>query len=300
MSSSRRRVAFVLSGGASLGAIQVGMLRALVDHGVRPDVIVGTSVGAINGAFLACRDFTARTVDDLGSVWLDVRRGDVFPIAPITSLRGVLGARSNLVPVGGLRQLVRRHTDCENLEDLPTPLHVVACDVLTGREVRLSEGPLVEAVLASAAIPGVFPPIPWGGQVLIDGGVINNTPMKHALELGADQIYVLSTGGPCTLTAPPRGALGMLVHATSLLVGQRFAGEALAAGARTDVTILPPPCPIDVHPMDFSRPEELMTRAEATARAFLADRSARIVALEDRRRDRRARPAPSVELPPAG
>ena len=93
-------VAFVLSGGASLGAIQVGMLRALAGHGIRPDVIVGTSVGALNGAVLACRDFEEQTVDELSALWLEVRRGEVFPIAPLSGLLGVLGARSNLVPAG--------------------------------------------------------------------------------------------------------------------------------------------------------------------------------------------------------
>ncbi|HET7456400.1 MAG TPA: patatin-like phospholipase family protein [Gemmatimonadaceae bacterium] len=292
-------VAFVLSGGASLGAIQVGMLRALLGHGVRPDMIVGTSVGALNGAFLACRDVNEQTVDELGALWLEVRRGHVFPVAPLSGLLGVLGARSNLVPVGPLRQLVLGQVDCEKLEDLPTPLHVIACDVRTGAEIRLSEGPLVDAVLASAALPGVFPPVAWGDQLLVDGGVINNTPLTHALELGADEVYVLSTGGPCTLTKPPRGALATLIHATSLLVGQRFAVEALAIGARPGVTILPPPCPVDVHPTDFSRPAELMARAEAAARAFLEEHSADVVGLREHRR-KRDPPTGLDGLPAAG
>ena len=292
-------VAFVLSGGASLGAIQVGMLRALVGHGVRPDVIVGTSVGALNGAFLACRDFDEQTVDELGALWLEVRRDEVFPVAPLTGLLGVLGVRSNLVAVGPLRQLALRHVHCETLEDLPTPLHVVACDMRTGAEVRLSEGPLVDAVLASAALPGIFPPVEWGDRLLIDGGVINNTPLTHALDLAADQVYVLSTGGPCTLPEPPRGALAIVIHATSLLVGQRFALEALAIGARPGVTILPPPCPVDVHPTDFSHAGELMARAEAVARAFLRDHSADVVALREHRRKRDA-PTPLDGLPAAG
>src|SRR5688500_9772129 len=130
--------AFVLSGGASLGAIQVGMLRALAAHDIRPDVIVATSVGAVNGAFLACRDFGAEAIDELAERWLGIRRGQVFPVEPFTGLLGFLGARRNLVPGGALRRLVERHTDCERLEDLATPLHVVACDVLDGREVLLS------------------------------------------------------------------------------------------------------------------------------------------------------------------
>jgi NTE family protein len=293
-------VAFVLSGGASLGAIQVGMLRALVDHGVRPDVIVGTSVGAVNGAFLACRDFDADTVDELAELWHGIRRGQVFPVELFTGVLGFLGARRNLVPGGALRRLLERHADCERLEQLPTPLHVIACDVLNGREIRLSRGPLVDAVMASAAIPGVLPPVEWDGRLLIDGGVMNNTPITHALDLGADEIYVLPTGGPCALTEPPRGALGMVVHATSLMVAHRFATEANAFAGRRDLTILPPPCPIRVQPMDFGHSEELMTRAEAEARAFLDARARRVVPLRPRRRRRTATIAEGAELPSAG
>jgi NTE family protein len=265
------RTAFVLSGGAALGAIQVGMLRALAADDIRPDLIVGTSVGAVNGAFLACREFCPATVDELAELWLGIRRRQVFPVEPLTGLLGFLGARRSLVPAFALRRLISRHADCERLEDLPIPLHVVACDVLTGAEVRLSEGPLVDAVMASAAIPGVLPPVEWDGRLLMDGGVVDNTPILHALELGADHVYVLPTGGPCALGEAPHGAMGMLVHAVSLMVGSRFTGEAAALAARPEVTVLPPPCPITVQPMDFGRAEELIARAEADARAFLAE-----------------------------
>src|SRR4051794_24649415 len=95
---ARRRTAFVLSGGASLGAIQVGMLRALVERDVRPDLIVGTSVGAVNGAFLAGRTFDPATVEELAQLWRGLRRGQIFPLEPVTGLLGFLGARKNLVP----------------------------------------------------------------------------------------------------------------------------------------------------------------------------------------------------------
>src|SRR3954452_16633439 len=144
-------VAFVLSGGASLGSIQVGMLRALADRGIRPDVIVATSVGAVNGAFLASRPFTPETVDELAELWLGMKRGRVFPVEPVTGLLGFLGARKNLVPGGPLRRLISGNVDYDRLEDLPLALHVIACDILDGRELRLSQGPLVDAVMASAA-----------------------------------------------------------------------------------------------------------------------------------------------------
>src|SRR4051795_4291295 len=255
---SPSRTAFVLSGGASLGAIQVGMLRALADEGISPDLIVGTSVGAVNGAFIASRGFSAATVDELAELWQGLRRGQVFPLEPLTGLLGFLGARRNLVPGVALRRLVTSHATFERMEELLIPLHVIACDVLTGAEVRLSGGPLAEAVMASAAIPGVLPPVEWDGRLLMDGGIVDNTPISHALELGADHVYVLPTGGPCDLVEAPRGALGMFVHAVGLMVSQRFAGEARSLEGRADVTIIPPPCPITVAPLDFRHAEELI------------------------------------------
>jgi len=277
--NSHPSVAFVLSGGASLGAVQVGMLRALAEREIRPDVIVGTSVGAVNGAFLAGREFSPAAVEELAELWRGVRRGNVFPLEPLTGLLGFLGARKNLVPAGALRRLISRHAHHELLEDLPTTLHVVACDVLRGEEVVLSRGPLVDAVLASAAIPGVLPPVEWEGRLLVDGGVLNNTPITHALALGAREVYVLPTGGPCELSEAPHGALGMVVQATSLMVAHRFAAELADLAGRPELIILPPPCPIDVQPMDFGHADELMSRAEADARAFLDDREGRVVPL---------------------
>src|SRR5688572_26516750 len=141
--SRRSKVAFVLSGGAGLGAIQVGMLRALYERDIRPDLIVGTSAGALNGAFIASRPQTVETVDRLADVWRSLRRGQVFPLNPLTGLLGFLGARDHLVPASGLRRLIERHTEVKLIEQLPVPLHVVAVDVMTGEELRLSRGPLL-------------------------------------------------------------------------------------------------------------------------------------------------------------
>jgi NTE family protein len=127
-------VAFVLSGGAALGAIQVGMLRALYERGIEPDLIVATSAGAINGAFIATRPQTVETVDALAEIWRHVRRGQVFPVNPLSGLLGFLGTRAHLVPDSGLRRLVAEHLDSRQLEDLPTPLHIVAVDVITGKD----------------------------------------------------------------------------------------------------------------------------------------------------------------------
>src|SRR3954451_19696504 len=149
-----RKVAFVLSGGAGLGAIQVGMLHALYERGIAPDVIVGTSAGAMNGGFIASRPQTVPTADALASVWRGLRRGQVFPANPLSGLLGFLGARDHLVPASGLRRLISEHVEGDQLDDLAIPLHVVAVDVITGEELRLSHGPVLDAVLASCAVPG--------------------------------------------------------------------------------------------------------------------------------------------------
>lgn len=261
--------AFVLSGGASLGAIQVGMLRALYERGIAPDLIVGTSVGAINGAFIASRPPTTSTAEALGDVWRAVRRSDVFPLHPLTGFIGFVGQRPYLVPVRGLRSLVERHVQLRRLGDSPIPLHVIATDVFSGQERRLSRGSAVEAILASAAIPAVFPPVQWNGTELVDGGVSNNTPITHALDLGADRVYVLPTGYGCALEDAPSGALAMLLHSMNLLVMRRLIIEIELLKDQANLIVLPPPCPLDVQPIDFSRAAELIERAHQGSSAYL-------------------------------
>ena len=270
--------AFVLTGGASLGAIQAGMLEALYEHGIQPDLIVGTSAGALNGAFIADRGQVPETARELGDIWRGLSRGKVFPANPLTGTLGFLGFRSHLVPDSGLRRLVRQHVVAEQLEETKVPLHVIATDVLTGGEIRLSDGPLVDAVMASAAIPGVLPSVRWDGRELVDGGVANNAPIRHALELGAERIYLLPTSAPCELEEAPRGALAMLVHATGLLVRQGLIHDLATLPERERVVVLPPPCPITVQPSDFSRADWLIEEGYTEAMRFLASRSGHDVA----------------------
>jgi NTE family protein len=254
------KTAFVLSGGAALGAIQVGMLRALYDREIEPDLIVGTSVGAVNGAFIASRPFTPATTDQLAEVWRGLGRGQVFPLNPLTGFLGFFGARTHLVPERGLRELLVRHVEFERLEETEVPFYVITTDVLTGSEVRLSRGPAVDAVMASAAIPGVFPPVDWGDRHLMDGGIANHAPISDALELGAERIYVLPTGIACDLAEPPHGALGMLLHSMSLLLMRRLQVEVELLADRAELIVLPPPCRPGVSPIDFSRSDELIQR----------------------------------------
>ena len=207
------------------------------------------------------REPTAATAVALGEVWRGLRRGAVFPANPLTGLVGFLGRSDHLVPGGHLQRIIARNLDVDRLEQMRVPLHVIVTDVLTGRELRLSHGPAVEAVLASAAIPGVCAPVEIDGRRLIDGGVSDNTPISHAMELGAEEIYVLPTGYACAQRRPPRGALAMLLHAMSLLVQQRLHLEVELYRDRAQLIALPPPCPQDVQPIDFSHAGDLIDRA---------------------------------------
>lgn len=261
--------AFVLSGGASLGAIQVGMLRALFERGIAPDLVVGTSVGAVNGAFIASRPPTVETADALGQVWLGLRRGRVFPMDPLSGLAGLLGQRNNLVPSRSLRRVVSEHVEFDRLEEARISLHVIAVDLFSGAERRLSHGPAVDAILASAAIPGVFPPVEWEDTELVDGGIANNTPISQAIALGAEEIYVLPTGHACALDAPPRGPLAMGLHATTLMIQHRLTEEVERLKGEARLVVLPPPCPLTVQPIDFSRAAELIGRAAEDGRRYL-------------------------------
>ena len=264
--------AFVLSGGGNLGAVQAGMLRALVREGIRPDVVVGTSVGSVNGAWLASHDLDFG-VDGLIDIWVRMRRSDAFPAELIGGLRGFLGRRDHLVSSAGLRRILRTEVPARRFEELRLPLHVVATDIRTGHDVLLSDGDLADAVCASSAIPGVFPMVEIGGRQLVDGGVVNNCPISQALALGATTIYVLPCGYACSLTAAPKGALGTVLQAVSLLVQNRLLVDYERYRTQTDLRMLPTVCPLNVGPTDFTQARRLIDDADTLAQSWLLDPS---------------------------
>ncbi|CAN5657802.1 patatin-like phospholipase family protein [soil metagenome] len=257
--------AFVLSGGANLGADQVGMLAAVAEAGVRPDLVVGTSVGALNGAWVAA----GAPLDDLRAVWRSLRRSSVFPMSPLRGLLGFSGRTDHLVNNSGLRRILHDHLLFDRLEDAPIPLHVVVTDVLTGGGLCLSSGRAEDSILASAAIPGVLPPVSIDGRAYVDGGVVNNSPISHAVELGADTVWVFATGYACALQEPPRSALGMALYATTLIVQQRLLLDLVRYAGEIDLRVVPPLCPVAVSPTDFSHAEDLVTRSHAVATDWL-------------------------------
>ena len=263
--------AFVLSGGASLGACQAGMLEALYERDIHPDLLVGTSVGAINAAFIASRPPTVRTARELQEVWRGLSRGRIFPANPLIAGLGLLGVRDHSVPVGSLRKLLNTHVEMERLEDASVALHVVAADALSGEEVLLSNGPAIDAILASAAIPGVYPPVPWGAQMLMDGGILNNTPISQAVALGAERIIVLPAIGSQRLLRVPRGAIAAGVIALSRGINQRFANDLVHYADAAELLVLPSPDG-GILPADFSHTAELIAEGLERARAMLPRR----------------------------
>src|SRR5258708_35231967 len=156
--SGQAKTAFVFAGGGSFGSIQVGMLRSLAAHGVTADMVVGSSVGAMNAAYYASNP-TPEGIEKLAAIWRSLRRKDVFPITWRT-LVGFIPRRDFAVSPEGVRHLIDTHIPYRNLEDARIPLHVVATDLLSGDTVVLSRGPLSRAITAPPAIPSPFPPLP--------------------------------------------------------------------------------------------------------------------------------------------
>ena len=264
-----RSVAFVLSGGASLGSIQVGMLKALFEAGIKPDFLVGTSVGAVNAAWIAGWP-SAEGIAKLEEIWLGLRREDVFPLG-WAAATGLLGKTNHLFSNGALRNLLERNLPYERLENATVPVHVVTSELKSGRAVILSSGPTVPALLASSAIPGLFPPVTIGRRDLVDGGVANHTSIDAAVKLGARRIYVLPISYPW-LYEEPTSALGMALQALARMVAQRLESEVAAYRDAADITVIPPLEPMAVSPADFSHTAELIEHGYESARKMLVRR----------------------------
>lgn len=271
-SAGAPRTAFVLAGGAALGSMQAGMLHALYERGIVPDLLVGTSAGALNAAYVASRPQTVATAQELGAVWCGLRRKDVFPLRPATLLSGLTGRHDHLVSDRGLRRVATRHLEITRLEEASVPLHLIACDLLSGEEVRLSAGPAVEAVVAAAAIPGLLPPVRLGDRLLTDGGVANNTPISHAIQLGAERIYVLPTDTPGarTLPRPPRSASDAAVNALIQLFGTRLQADLARYATAAEMIVLPAVNTQHIPLTSFTHARELIGQALTAARKTLA------------------------------
>ncbi len=258
----------MFAGGGSFGAIQVGMLQSLAAHGIAADMVVGSSVGALNGAFYA-GDPSLKGVERLATIWRGLTRQDVFPMSWRTVL-SFLWRRDFLIPHDGIRKLIDDHIPYRNLQDARLPVHIVTTDIVTGDSVVLSEGPIAEAIVASTAIPGAFAPVHYGDHYLADGAISSNTPIQVAVKKGARRLIILPTGVACATQAPPIGAVANALHALTLLIARQLVSELESLGPEIEYFVVPPLCPLVGSPYDFSRTSDHIDRAIESTDAWLA------------------------------
>lgn len=267
-------VAFVLGGGGVLGAVEVGMLRALLEAGVRPDLVVGTSVGAVNGAAF-CADPTAEGVARLGRLWTELAGSEVFGGTLLARARTAWRTGTALHSSEPLRALLRDNLGVEEFEQLAVPFQCVAASVERAAEHWFSSGPLVPAVVASCAVPGLLPPERVGDEHFLDGGLVHSIPVGRAVELGADTVYVLQVGRiERPLTAPTR-PWQVATVAFEVARRHRFAADmaGLPPGVRAHVLPTgdaPPGVREDLRYRDTRRVVARVEAAHAATGAYLA------------------------------
>ena len=262
--------AVVLGGGGNKGAAQVGMMRALVEVGVEPDLLVGTSIGAINGAAFAGMP-TLDGVYLAADVWRRLAAADVFPRRRFQGTWRFLDKRASVFPTAGLRSIVAGSLRFERLEDAPVPLLVVATRLEDGKEEWFTEGPALDAIMASAVLPGLYPAVEMGGYRYFDGGVLDNVALSAALSSGASRIYVLLCGRVDAASPRFSRPFEVMFAAFTLALGARIRRELAAVPPEVDVVVIEQPGTAIFDPLDFSRTDELIDSGYRAARDVLAE-----------------------------
>jgi NTE family protein len=267
-------VAFALSGGGNLGAMQAGSMRAVVEAGIQPDVVLGVSIGALNAAFYATHPGVAGC-DALQTAWSDLRRRHVFRFELFRMLSGFLGLRDHLVGTKRLQTIIRLWLGIERIEEASIPLAAVATDALTGEPVVMTKGDVVSALLASSAIPGIFPPVRREGRWLVDGTLSAGCPVLEALDFGADDVYAFMTA-TAPRRRPPRGAVAAAMSSVSFLTAKMQdahleAARQSAAARGGAVWLVPSPQPEAPSPFDFGQGSSLALAAHDCATAWVKD-----------------------------
>lgn len=257
----------MLAGGASYGAVQVGQLRALAKTDITPDMVIGTSVGALNGTIVA--EDPSSAPDRLAALWSTVTREDIFGKTLPTAYR--LASRQNsAIDNRALQTFLERATAARSFADLKVPHTAVATDFETGEAVPLREGDLVSAVMASAAIPAIFPAIERDGRTLVDGGVVANVPISIAAAQGAQTIVVLDCG--FTVVAPQQEATlrSMMLRTVAIMASQQVRRDLEKVRDRT-LLYLPGPWPIRTRPDDFRDSQDLANAAFELSLEWLSE-----------------------------
>lgn len=265
-----RPVGFVLGGGGSLGASQVGMLQALAEQRVVADLIVGSSVGALNGAVAALDP--AGAPDRLAQAWAHMTKEVVFPGGPLAQAWTLRRTRTHLFPSSGLVAVIASFLGADTFfADLALPFGAVTTDLANAQPHVITAGPLLPALLASAAIPAIYAPVDYDGRRLCDGGVAANVPMRQALAMGARSLVVLDTAFPGHLPPPPQTAADAVFYTVFVTMRTQAVLEAPIAAVDAPVLYLPGPSLRRVSPLDFTHTGSLIKEAYSAARLFLED-----------------------------
>ena len=231
--------AFVLGGGGVLGAAEVGMLRALLERGIRPDLVLGTSVGALNGAMVA-RDPSLAVIERLTELWLEVSSTrHVYGDRPLRTVRRAMATGTHIYSAKPLRERLAEEFGDQLIEDLPVRFQVCAAHIERAAEHWFDRGPLVEAVVASAAVPGLLPPARVDGQHYLDGGIVNSIPVARAAQLGAGRVFVLQVGRIDRPLTVPRRPWEVARVSFEIARRHRFTREMAELPASVEAHVLP-------------------------------------------------------------
>jgi NTE family protein len=236
--TSAPEVAFVLGGGGLLGAHEVGMLRALAEHGVRPQVILGTSIGAVNGAFHAA-DPSPAGVERLGALWQELAPAELNALTALRGLTTLARSRTHLQSFSTVRERLFEHLPARRVEELSIPFQCVAASVERAAEHWFTEGSLPDVLLASCAVPGILPPVRIGDEHFIDGGIVNSIPVSRAVRLGATRIFVLQVGRLEQPLRPPRWPWEVGLVAFEVARRHRFAHDLSSLPDSIELHVMP-------------------------------------------------------------
>lgn len=214
------------------------MLRALLERGIVPDLVLGTSIGAINGAVVAAEP-TPQAAERLQDVWTRIEHSDAFGGGILGRLGTLARTRTHLHDNDGLRRMLGDTLGVQRIEDLKLPFQCVAASIESASERWFTEGPLVDAILASCAVPGILPPVRIGGEHFLDGGIVNSIPVGRAVSLGARTIYVLHVGRVDRPLEAPRWPWEVALVAFEIARRHRFVGDLADLPPGIEVHVMP-------------------------------------------------------------